>query len=145
MLKRNFYLFIILLSVLAACKSGPARHSAQSKGVASESSDSSATAKIEFAGTAHNFGDIVQGEIVTHTFKFKNTGNKPLLIKNIETSCGCLSADYDKKPVPPGEEGSVEIKFDTEGIFGKQYKIITIFADIPEKVTEIKVLADIKY
>lgn len=145
MLKRGIYLLFILFLALAACKSAPKNQNAQGKGIVGKSTDSSATAKIEFQENTHDFGDFTQGEILTHTFKFKNTGNKSLLIRNIETSCGCLTATCDEKPIPPGGEGSIEVQFNSEGLYGKQYKIITIFANIPEKVTEIKILANIKY
>ena len=145
MLKAGFYLFITLFLAFAACRNTQERQNTGGKEIVRESADSSATARIKFAKDTHDFGDFAQGEIVTHTFKFKNTGDKSLLIQNIETSCGCLSASYDKKPIPPGEEGSIEVQFDSKGQYGKQYKIITIFANIPEKVTEIKVLANINY
>ena len=145
MLKTSIYLSILLLLALSACKSGEKQQEAQSKETTGESADSSATAKIEFATDLIDFGDIAQGEIVTRTLKFKNTGKKALLIKQVETSCGCLTASCEPKPIPPGKEGILNVTFDSEGIYGKQYKIITIFANIPEKATEVRVLANIKY
>ena len=145
MLKTSIYLFIILFCALSACRDAQRQEASQGEWTVSESTDSSATAKIEFPEKAHDFGDFTSGEIVTHTFRFKNTGNKSLLIKRVETSCGCLTATHDPKPIPPGEEGSIEVEFDTKGLVGKQYKIITIFANIPGKATEVRVLANIKY
>ena len=80
-----------------------------------------ADTRVEWIKKTWDFGNITQGETVTHTFYFKNTGTQNLLIKNVETGCGCTTADYDKAPVRPGKEGKIEIAFNSEGRYGKQY------------------------
>ncbi len=90
-----------------------------------------------------NFGEIKNGEEVCHTFYFKNTGSNNLLIKNVKTDCGCTTVNYNKAPIKPGEEGKIEIAFNSRGRNGKQYKEISIFANIPEKQTIISITADI--
>ena len=75
---------------------------------------------------------------------FKNTGTKSLVIHNVEASCGCTTPKYDKKPIPPGGEGKIEVEFNSSGRYGKQYKVINIFANVPEKVIELKIIANIK-
>lgn len=92
----------------------------------------------------HNFGEITRGEIVVCSFKIVNNGEKPLLIKKIEASCGCASFNWNKKPIPPGESTKLEIEFNSSGRYGKQYKVISIFANIPEKVKDVAVTAYIK-
>lgn len=67
-----------------------------------------------------------------------------MLIKNVETGCGCTTADYDKAPVRPGKEGKIEIAFNSEGRYGKQYKEIRIFANIPEKQVILSFTATVK-
>lgn len=106
----------------------------------------SATAdtSVEWVLPTFNFGKIIAGETVMHSFYFKNTGNENLIIRNIETSCGCTTADYPKQPVAPGKEGKIEIAFNSSGRYGKQYKEIRIFANVPEKVMTLKFTADIK-
>ena len=106
--------------------------------------DSNTIAKIEFPQKSFNFGDLQEGEIVTHTFRFKNTGTQSLVILNVEASCGCTTPKYDKKPIPPGGEGKIEVEFNSSGRYGKQYKVINIFANVPEKVIELKIIANIK-
>ena len=68
-----------------------------------------ADTRVEWIKKTWDFGNITQGETVTHTFYFKNTGTQNLLIKNVETGCGCTTADYDKAPVRPGKEGKIEL------------------------------------
>ena len=83
-------------------------------------------------------------DIQLREFNFKNTGSENLIIRNIETGCGCTTANYTKEPVAPGKEGKIEIAFNSSGRYGKQYKEIRIFANIPEKVITLKFTADIK-
>ena len=103
-----------------------------------------ATTQIEWVKKTWDFGDITAGEEVTHTFRFKNTGENNLLIKKIETGCGCTTVIYDKKPIAPGKEGKIEIAFNSAGRYGKQYKEISIFANIPEKQVNLSFIANVK-
>ncbi len=87
---------------------------------------------FKFESDIHDFGELESGEIVAFTFKFTNTGNKNLLIKSIESDCGCISVSYPPKPVKPGETGYIEVEFDSSGLFGKQFKPITVEANVKE-------------
>lgn len=81
---------------------------------------------IEFDRTTHDFGKMIQGEIVTYGFKFKNTGKSDLLISRVSTSCGCTASEYPRKPIKPGEEGVIKIRFDSKGRKGVQRKSATV-------------------
>lgn len=99
---------------------------------------------VEWRKKNWDFGNISQGEEVAHTFYFKNTGEHSLIIKKIETGCGCTTADYTKAPVPPpGKEGKIEITFNSTGRYGKQYKEIRIFANIPEQQAIVSFTANV--
>jgi hypothetical protein len=75
-----------------------------------------AQAKLQFANTKHDFGNVKEANgPVSHVFTFKNTGNAPLVIQNVETSCGCTSPEYTKEPVLPGKSGIVKATFDPSG------------------------------
>lgn len=103
-----------------------------------------ADTKIEFAKKTFDFGDITEGETVSHTFFFKNTGEHNLIIRKIETGCGCTTVNYSDKPVKPGKEGKLEIAFNSSGRYGKQYKEIRIFANGPQKDITLKFSANVK-
>lgn len=62
-----------------------------------------------------DFGDIERGKKVSHVFKFKNTGNAPLVIADVATSCGCTMPEYPRHPIMPGDEASVKVTFNGEG------------------------------
>jgi len=83
-------------------------------------------AKIEFGETNHKFGTIKTGDKVQHKFKFKNTGNAPLVIKNVDVSCGCTFPSYPFLPIKPGEEGEIDVTFDSKNKVGRQKPTITV-------------------
>lgn len=85
--------------------------------------------KFEFGNKTHDFGVIIEGEKVSYTFKFKNTGKSDLVISSAKGSCGCTVPKYNKDPLPPGQEGFVEIIFDSSGKNGMQSKTITLMAN----------------
>ena len=84
---------------------------------------------IQFEKTEHDFGKILQGEQVSYTFKFKNVGDAPLIITNIEKTCGCTSPDYSNEPIKPGEEGKITITYDSKGHKGFQNKRLVVKAN----------------
>ena len=143
MLKSLFYIFLGII-LICSCDSKNKKQGGQETNAPTSVNDSNAVAKFEAREKTFNFGDLQEGEIVSHTFHFKNTGTKSLVILNVEASCGCTTPKYDKKPIPPGGEGKIEVEFNSSGRFGKQYKVINIFANVPEKVIELKIIANIK-
>lgn len=74
-----------------------------------------AQAVIEFKKSTHNFGTFSEKTPVKAVFKFKNTGNEPLVIQQVVTSCGCTVADYTKTKVDPGKEGEVSVTYNGAG------------------------------
>lgn len=80
---------------------------------------------VEWEGKVHDFGEIVQGTPVTHTFKVVNTGTEPLNISNVKASCGCTATDYTKEAIPPGGEGFVQARYNAAaaGVFNKSVTV----------------------
>jgi hypothetical protein len=64
---------------------------------------------MKFAETSYDFGSIQEGEVVTHTFAFTNTGKTPLVIERAFASCGCTVPDWPRKPVAPGASGEIKL------------------------------------
>ena len=86
----------------------------------------SADSKISFESTELSFGEIDSGKVVDVTFKFKNTGDTPLIIKNVSASCGCTATKLTKKEYGPGESGELPVKFYSRGYNGKVIKSVTV-------------------
>ncbi|GAB3906244.1 hypothetical protein GCM10028803_38300 [Larkinella knui] len=94
--------------------------------------------KIVFADTGvYDFGDITEGDTVSRNFKFKNEGKFPLIINNINASCGCTTPEWPKKPIEPGQESSIKVLFNSLGKRGVQNKTITVYANTDPAYTEL--------
>ncbi len=91
----------------------------------------------------HDFGDVKEGEILGCFFTVKNTGKKYLVIQNIELGCGCMSVNYSKKPLLAGDSTIVEVRFNSDGFYGKQIKVLQLTANIKEKVKELVIAANV--
>ncbi|GAB3260029.1 hypothetical protein GCM10027347_24050 [Larkinella harenae] len=94
--------------------------------------------KIVFADQGvYDFGDITEGDTVSRNFKFKNEGEFPLIINNINTSCGCTTPEWPKKPIEPGQESSIKVMFNSQGKRGVQNKTVTVYANTDPSFTEL--------
>ncbi len=97
--------------------------------------------EIEFKETEHDFGKVIEGEIVTYSFRFKNTGGSDLIISSVSTSCGCTASEYPRDPVEPGEEGIVRLSFDSSRRKGFQNKTATVLANTQPNRTGLRIKA----
>ena len=84
------------------------------------------TPNIEMLETSYNFGEIQQGESVTHDFILKNTGDADLIISAAKGSCGCTVPQWPKTPIAKGEEAAIKVTFNSAGRSGKQNKTVTL-------------------
>jgi len=96
-----------------------------------------------FSDQKHDFGDIVQGNVVEHSFEFTNTGNMPLIISNVITTCGCTAPSWPKEPVKPGEKAKIKIVFNSTGKIGRQNKVVTILSNTSNQKERLHIQANI--
>lgn len=82
--------------------------------------------KIIFQEKEHDFGTVIQGEKVKHSFLVTNTGDDTLIISNVHASCGCTAALPDKTELKPGESTNIKVEFNSTGRTGSQVKYITV-------------------
>jgi hypothetical protein len=94
--------------------------------------------KIEFEKIDHDFGTIKEGAKVQYTYKFKNTGEAPLIIQGAQGSCGCTTPDWSKEPIPVGGTGFVKAEFDSNGKPNIQNKTVTVTANTWPKTTMLR-------
>ena len=88
------------------------------------------TAKIEFESTVIDYGTIEKGSDGVRVFKFTNTGNAPLIVSKVKSSCGCTVPQYPKNtPIAPGASGKIMVSFDSSNKPGMQQKSVTLSAN----------------
>ena len=94
----------------------------------------------------YDFGKVNQGEVLKHTFMFKNTDPDTINIKEVNTSCACTSTKIDKKVVASGEEVPIEITFETKGYSGLKKRQLFVHTDSKKNsLTIFEIQADIQW
>jgi len=92
--------------------------------------DSSLFTKITWLdSTERDFGTIPEGQKLEVSYRFKNSGTKPLIIARVQPSCGCTVADQPEEPILPGKEGVIKASFNSEGRVGVNHKILYVVAN----------------
>ena len=87
------------------------------------------TTVMSFGETDFDFGSVDEGEVVSHVYKFKNTGNEPLILSDAKGSCGCTVPQWPREPIAPGGEGEIKVEFNSKGKKGKRNQKVTITAN----------------
>jgi len=95
---------------------------------------------MKFEKETYDFGNVEEGPSVTYTFEFKNIGNEPIIISNVQASCGCTTPDWSKVPILPDEKGFIQATYSTAGRIGPFTKSVTITSNAqdPHKTLFIK-------
>ena len=121
-------------------KMDPARDAAKPEAAA----PAGPTTSITYAENSWDFGTIDEGDVVTHVFKFTNTGENPLILEDCKGSCGCTVPTCPKEPIQPGGEGEIKVVFNSRGKKNKQTKRVTITANTaPEAQTVLTISANV--
>ncbi|MEO6521025.1 MAG: DUF1573 domain-containing protein [Mucilaginibacter sp.] len=95
-------------------------------------------AEFKFAEEKHDFGKVPQGKPVTVKFEYTNIGEEPLILSNVQPTCGCTIADFTKTPVLKGAKGIITITYNAAvvGVFTKTI-VVTSNAKTPTKYLNI--------
>ncbi len=100
---------------------------------------------ISFFDKIWDFGSIKEdGGVVQHTFKFKNTEKKPIVIVAVRTTCGCTTSDYTRKPIAPGKESTLTINYDPMYRPGKFDKDIYVYTSSGKEPTTLTIKGDVE-
>jgi len=102
-----------------------------------------AGAAFKWEETNYDFGDMTEGEVVKHTYRFTNTGTAPLRIESVKPSCGCTAPDWTREPVAPGATGTIVVEFNSTGKTGKNNKKVTVLANTDPRATELTFQANV--
>jgi hypothetical protein len=81
---------------------------------------------IKFETENFDFGEVIEGKMASHEFSISNTGNQPLIINNVQASCGCTSPHWTKEAIMPGKTGIIKATFNSSGRPGQFNKSLTV-------------------
>ena len=131
---------MLVVTLLFDCSGQNGRNVTQSGEAETEQQDAFYQADISFDTLVHDFGTIIEGEMVVCYFDYENHGPGELIISSVEATCGCTTPDWRKEPLKPGERGRLKVVFDAHGRSGSQLKSVKVFSNsrIPEISLSIK-------
>lgn len=133
-------LFFLLVTVFSACLNNKDKESnglhppstataPQPKPLDQKAVDPATLTTVDWIDSVQAMGTHKEGEIIKFSYRFKNTGTKPLVLESVVPSCGCTVATYPKEPIMPGQEGEIGGEFNSQGKPGQQTKHITVTAN----------------
>lgn len=99
--------------------------------------------EITFEESTFDFGDINQGDKVEHIFAFENTGDAPLIITNVQVTCGCTATEWKREPILPGEKSTIKVNFNSAGKMGRQNKVITVVSNSVAPLNQVKIVTNV--
>ena len=144
----------VFLLLLTACKNdagvqeirndGPNASMVRNPASADYPTDTNQLARIAYEEREFDFGETEEGAVVEHIFKFTNTGKVPLIISGARSSCGCTVPKWPEEPIPPGGQGEISAKFNTDGKPNEQKKMITVTANTYPNETSVTLKGMVK-
>jgi hypothetical protein len=111
-MKRIFPMLLLLVSVYFA-------------GAQTSAPVTTITDGLQLKETEHDFGQIAQGKPVYYTFMITNTGATPLLLDNVQATCGCTTPEWKREAIAPGASAPIRVGYNAaaEGPFTKPITI----------------------
>lgn len=92
---------------------------------------------IEFDARAHDFGTVTEGDTLKHVFTVTNTGTLPLLLREVRSSCDCLTTTFESKEIPPGSTAPIEVTLSTQGRAGVVRKTVTVTSNDENRASTV--------
>ena len=144
---KSFLIVLIAGFILLACNQ-------DDKKIKSEAQTNSGTAKdsaglttiLWLDSTFQNLGKVTKGQVVEVAFRFRNTGDKPLIIYEARAGCGCTVTNPPKEPIAPGAEETIRAKFDSKNQDARSHtKNITVTANTtPQQAHNLTFSVEVK-
>jgi hypothetical protein len=103
----------------------------------------SAQGELTFEKETHDFGKIAEGTLASYEFKVKNVGDQPVVISNVQPSCGCTTPDWTKTPILPGKTGVIKAVYNSASRPGPFYKSISVVSNGKTPNTTIYIKGDV--
>ena len=130
-------LFILGISIMMTCAA-----LAQEATTTPQPADNPNAPVITFEKTTHDYGNVTKGGDGTCEFKFKNTGIEPLILSNVQSSCGCTVPEWPREPILRGKSASIKVKYDTNRV-GPINKTITVMSNGKVASIQLRIIGTI--
>lgn len=121
---------VLLALLLGSCSQGQGK---KAKG----------DAVIAFTTTKHEYGAIPFKGNGDCEFTFRNTGETPLVLTHVKSTCGCTIPEWPREPIKAGEEGSIHVTYDTKRV-GAFSKSIYVYSNASNGVQKLFITGSVK-
>ena len=101
------------------------------------------TTSVQMIDSIFAIGTIKEGENASFSFRFKNTGNKPLVISSANASCGCTVPEKPEKPIMPGETGFIKVVFHSKGRVGPIQKEVQVVSNAYPEIPVLRLTGEV--
>lgn len=136
---KNIFINILLVSIITLSLSSCKKNESKINADLIEN-----TTLIKFEKELIDFGRLTDGERVTCSFKFVNSGKSDLIISSVSGNCGCTVADYPKEPIAPGAEGQITVTYDSSNSSGMRIsKEVSVLANTSPSTTKLRIVAEV--
>ncbi|WP_187264708.1 DUF1573 domain-containing protein [Pontibacter beigongshangensis] len=105
--------------------------------------NANAQGELKFEKETHDFGRIAEGVQASYEFQVKNVGNQPVIIANVQPSCGCTAPDWTKDPILPGKTGVIKAVYNSTGRPGPFHKSISVTSNAATPTTTIYIKGEV--
>lgn len=139
-----FPALVLVLAVACDTKKDGISAEMVTNSASADGKDDVPVSAIKFEQDTFKFGEVMEGEKVSHSFKFTNTGTNELIISNATGSCGCTVPEWPKKPIPPGGSGAIDVVFNSDGKPGNAKKSVTVYANTEPSTHKLFVVGFVK-
>jgi len=140
---KKYFLLLLVSASLVSCdvkrKDKNALDADVQKVLASKDSTT-----VQIIDSSYDFGKVADGEKVEFSYRFRNTGTKPLVVVQATASCGCTVPQKPEKPVMPGEIGFIKIVFDSKNRVGNTHKTITVESNAKPEFPPLTLTGDVQ-
>lgn len=140
---KKYFLFLLVSVIMISCDNR------RKDKIADDASAQTALAlkdstTVQIIDSSYNFGKVTDGEKVEYSYRFKNTGTRPLVIVEASASCGCTVPQKPEKPILPGDIGFIKIVFDSKGRVGNAHKSITVISNANPEFPPLILTGDVE-
>ena len=101
------------------------------------------TTSVQMIDSVYNFGKVTDGENVVFSYRFKNTGKKPLVISAATASCGCTIPEKPEEPLKPGETGVIKVVFHSSGRVGPVQKEVNVVSNAVPGFPNLQLIGEV--
>ncbi|MEO7960285.1 MAG: DUF1573 domain-containing protein [Ginsengibacter sp.] len=135
--------FFCIISMFASCDIRNNKHKGDVLAADNPAAVQDSTT-VQLIDSVYNFGKVQDGAMVEYSYRFRNTGNKPLIVSNAVASCGCTVPEKPEEPIKPGETGFLKVVFNSKGRVGQVHKEITVYSNAYPKFPVLQLLGEVE-